>query len=196
MTGRVIAAVLAGCLAGAAFGVSENEMTEEEKKALPAWCAVSMAFDRQPRAPGHFDDMVQRYGEGWKHVHHYCWALASVMRYHSADPDLRNKSHWAKSAIGDIDYVLRNAQPDFLLNREMMLRKVRLQISERWLTDAEKTARELVQRWPEFADSHGALAEVQLAASSAAEARRTLSAAAAVVKDGSRLDQIRRGLRL
>ncbi len=193
---KLFLAFMIGSVTTAATAVIEREMTAEEKGALPAWCAFTMSFDRTMRAPGHFDDHVARYGEGWNHVHHYCRGLVDIMRYYTSDPLYKNKSHWANSAIGEIDYVLRNAPGDFLLNKEMLFRKVRLQISERKFRDAEKTARDIVQRWPEAADSHGALAEALIGAKQHAEAKRALEAASAIVKDGQRLTQIKLALGL
>lgn len=196
---RIWRYLVAGILLGtsiSAQALRPEEMTPAERKALPAWCEFTHSFDRTPGAPGHFNDHVARYGVGWTHVHHFCWALGSLMRYSRYDTTAQMKQSLVAAALDDIDYVLRNAPRDFVLRYEILVRKVRVLVMHGALADAEALSREVLAEWPDRADSHGLVAEVLLASGRRREASDVLAAADAAVRDRARLKQIRGALKL
>lgn len=178
-----------------AQGLMPDEMTEAERRALPRWCEFTQTFDRAPRNPGHYNDHVARYGEGWTHVHHYCWALASLIRYHSFDTTPQMRHTLASSAIGDLDYVLRNAPEDFILRFDILVRKARVLTMLGSPADALQLGEQIRAEWPDRSDSHGLVAEILLVLNRREEAREVLRAAESVVKDMERLDHIKAALR-
>lgn len=53
-------------------------------------------------------------GKDMMHIHHYCWGLYNVHRAHGIT-DKPNREEILKGAIGDMQYVLSNASPEFKL---------------------------------------------------------------------------------
>lgn len=176
--------------------LTPQEMTDAERRALPPWCEFTQTFDRASNAPGRYHDHVTRYGPGWTHVHHFCWALASLVRYSRFDTTAQMKETLASSALADIDYVLRNAPDDFVLRFDILARKTRILIMIQKLSEAERLSREIIAEWPNRPESHGLAAEVFLAKNQSENARRVLIEAESLVENKSRLAQIRTALGL
>lgn len=193
---RYFLASVALALAMSAHALTPNEMTEAERRALPRWCEFTQSFDRSPRNPGHYHDHVARYGVGWTHVHHYCWALASLIRYYNFETSAQMKRTLANSALQDIDYVLRNAPEDFILRFEIFVRKARVLMALGALSEAHALSERIQTEWPDRSDSHGLVAEVLLQMNQRQNAKNLLIAAEPLVKDRERLSQIRSALNL
>lgn len=179
-----------------AAAIGTNEMTAEERALLPKWCNYAQSFDREPGAPGHYNDYRARYGPGWSHVHHYCFALASLVRQNQASNSAQYRRFLGESAIRDLDYVLRNAPADFFMRYEILYRKARVLIAEKTWDQANAVAAEMIKLAPERADGHGLVAEVLLGRGRPAEARKVLDAATKQVEEKERLAQIRTLLKL
>jgi hypothetical protein len=191
----LVAAFLIGSLPDA-HGLKPDQMTTEELRALPRWCSFTQTFERNPRAPGHYDDHLARYGPGWTHVHHYCWALGSMLRYSQFSTSAQMKRSLATSAIADIDYVLRNAPEDFVLRNEIVTRKARILIIAGSPGEGLSIAEQVAKEWPDQADSHGLVAEALLALKRRGDAKKVLDEAESRVKDNDRLARIRSALKL
>lgn len=183
-------------IATAAHALRPEEMTPAERSSLPSWCEHTQSFRGPHGAQRAYNDYVSRYGPGWTHVHHYCWALASIIRYSRYDTTAELKRTLASSALADLDYVLRNAPEDFILRYEILARKIRLLVMIGEYSDAENLSETVRSKWPERADSYGLIAEVKLASNQRDDARRILDVGELVVKDKERLAQIRSALGL
>lgn len=86
--------------------------TDEDYALLPPYCKVAQG------APNHEDPSAkvwgERLGDGFSHVHHYCWGLFDVSNaYKTFDKASRNGLLGA--AIREMQYVQRNAPPTFVL---------------------------------------------------------------------------------
>src|SRR5690606_4910780 len=172
----LLASALLAC-ATLARALNPNEMTEAERRALPHWCEFTQSFDRAPGNPGHYNDHVARYGDGWTHVHHYCWALASLIRYYNFETSAQMKRHLANSALQDLNYVLRNAPTEFVLRFDILVRKTRVLQLLGSLPEALVLSEQIRAEWPERSDSHGLIAEVLVQQGRSKEAIEVLRAA-------------------
>ncbi len=94
--------------------------------------------------------MVTRYGDGWTHMHHYCYALVDNMRLDRYSA--RNNPCYASwpRALANIDYVLRNTDTtrDFPFRQEALARKARLLARFSDPAAALATAGQLMAEWP------------------------------------------------
>lgn len=72
---------------------------------LPAYCkgTASVREVSQDKTP--FSEYIKKYGDSYKHLHHYCWALLSEK---IALQNPSNAKFQLNIAIRDIDYFLRN----------------------------------------------------------------------------------------
>jgi hypothetical protein len=193
---KLLAAVVLGCTAISATALSFDEMTPAELQALPKWCAHTMTYPRERGSTDQYRSYVEGYGEGWTHVHHYCWALGSMVRHNQPLLPGQQKSGLVQRAIADIDYVLRNAPREFFLRREISSRKARLLQFSGSLQPALELAKEIEREWPGHADSHGLVAEILLSMNRRQEARKVLDDASKTVADVDRLKKIRAVLKI
>ena len=183
-------------LLAAVDATAQRRATNEELAALPRWCHATRGFSELPGPGNSFKDYMARYGPGWSHVHHYCWALTSIMRYDRFGNSRQAKAGYAMSALGDIRYVLNRVEPDFVLWADIVNKKTRLLIRERELDQAMASAREMLAAYPERADSYGLMAEVLFEVGRRGDARKILEEGETKVKDPERLEKIRSVMKL
>ncbi len=160
---------LAACLfAGAALASSPRDVTPEERALLSPWCNHTNGM------PG-YREMLSRYGQGWSHMHHYCYAEIDSLRL--MQPGLNKPRGYAsvRRAISNLDYVLRNTGPDFVFWSDVMILKTRILDRSGDLAQAVKTAQQLVSGAPKLADGYTLLAGLLLKAGKREEARTILS---------------------
>jgi tetratricopeptide (TPR) repeat protein len=107
---------------------------------LPEYCQYTQSF---PLAMGGFKGgpstnqrpWVERIGDTFWALHHYCWALVNENRAAAAGVSRDEKRFLIKGAISDCNYVLANATADFPLLPEI---KYKIAVYNRMLgNDAE-----------------------------------------------------------
>ena len=121
--GVALAIGLLPMLAGA---TKPQNVTSGELALLPEYCIDTQGFmhgdqystNVSPRA----GKWVAMMGPTFWHHHHYCWGLIWMQRARQPGirPELRRGGF--TDAVGDFDYVVRNATPDFILLPEVYLR--------------------------------------------------------------------------
>lgn len=111
---------------GAAHAAKPEEWTEAEVRLAAPYCIDTMGFrygdayggNASPRA-GHW---VALMGPTFWHMHHYCWALVNLARAERSSTSATAREYLRHSAVGDIQYVVNNAKPDFILLPEVYTR--------------------------------------------------------------------------
>lgn len=93
---------------------------------LPPFCPHTQLF--RDRVPGGNDpDAIQRwqsvFGNMYLHMHHYCWGLMHMHRAKVLARDERVRRFNFASAIGEFDYVIERARPDFVLLPEILTKR-------------------------------------------------------------------------
>lgn len=92
---------------------------------LPAYCRGTQLIREISQDPTPFEVYVAKYGPGFKHLHHYCWALTTEHRVARENP--KDGKFWLQQAIVDIDYVIReNRDPNFFFLPEIYTSKARI----------------------------------------------------------------------
>ncbi len=196
---RWATALLPCCLilfASGSYARVGGEYTKAELATLPKWCHSTQSFTQESQTRRTYDDYVARYGQGWTHLHHYCWALVAMMRYDRINNTAQDRRGYAASALADMRYVLDRTQPDFVLWFEIVSKRTRLLIRERIFDQALESANSALAAFPNRADSHGLKAEVLLETGRRGEAKKVLDDAKTVVADSDRLEKIRLVLKL
>jgi tetratricopeptide (TPR) repeat protein len=112
--------------AGPALAQRPPNVTAGELALLPEYCPDTQGFNygdqyggnMSPRAP----QWVALMGQTFWHHHHYCWGLVKMQR--ARRPGIGNDRRRGGfiDAIGDFDYVIRKAPPDFPILPELYLR--------------------------------------------------------------------------
>ncbi len=134
-----------------------ENVTPAEMALLPDYCVDVQGFkygdaswNTSPRA----SYWVARMGPTFWHQHHYCWALIKKHRAMEpgVPPQVRNGR--ISNAIGDLEYVVRNAAPGFPLLPEVFYRIGEFQL----LIDNQTAAKEALDNavrlkpnyWPAY----------------------------------------------
>jgi tetratricopeptide (TPR) repeat protein len=117
--------VLASCAwAQRDMGEIKN-VTAGEMSMLPSYCADANGFS-STFAEGRFSDSQRQWfakmGSTFGHIHHYCWALLNAGRAHNPMAKAAERQILLGRAIGDCNYVVERAPPDFVLLPEIYLR--------------------------------------------------------------------------
>ncbi len=101
-----------------------NNITEGEMAFLPVYCADAQGFkygdayfNTSPRA-GHWIGLMG--SKSFWAIHHYCWALIKLRRANLPGVEPVMRKGGMRDAIADIDYVLINGTPDFVLRPELL----------------------------------------------------------------------------
>ncbi|MFT3847208.1 MAG: tetratricopeptide repeat protein [Propionivibrio sp.] len=156
-----------GIAATAAASEKPENITEAEWALLPPYCPYTMGFK------GHKQPHIAKWsgimGEGFFHMHHYCWALIDLRRAERSGLPATDRKFLRGRALGGFQYVVRNAPEDFVLAPEIYTWIGRTEIlldRPKNAFEAFSTARQLkpdywppYYHWAEFLQSHGKRAE-------------------------------------
>lgn len=112
------------CLySGFALAGKPENINQGEMALIPAYCADTQgfkygnaSFNPSPRA----SYWVGLMGPSFWDMHHYCWALLNLRRAGGATSAQQRRGLW-ESAVGDIQYVVKNSGPNFVLLPEILV---------------------------------------------------------------------------
>lgn len=159
-----------------------------EDRLLPTECLYTNSTAHSVARPDVYAALVQRYGEGWTHMHHYCTALRLTLEYHRRGHSPQRRATLGNRIIGELDYVIRNSPPDFELLPMVLTRKIESLTLLGRAREAFETAIELTERFPDLAEGHARVAAMMRRAGRAAEADAVLARARAMVANPAELD--------
>ncbi len=99
------------------------DLNDGEMALVPSYCADTQgfkygnaSFNPSPRA----NHWVSLMGPSFWDMHHYCWALLNMRRAAVTSSAQKRKGLW-ESAAGDIQYVIKNSAPNFVLLPEILV---------------------------------------------------------------------------
>lgn len=164
-------------------------MTKEEVALAAPWCRYTQTIGHDRRA---YQRMLEMYGFGFSHMHHYCWAQVDAMRLYKRKrgPDYAS----ARRGIGNCNYVLNRTDPSFIFWKDTMVLKIRLTDLHVSRLQAIQHAQELVKGVPEFADGYTILADLLFKANRSADAHKVLAQGAEQASDKERFQRLRSAL--
>lgn len=90
----------------------------QELQTLPPYCTPRI----NETDPAGWAQGAAQFGEGWNHMHHYCYALNFINRYYRSR-DAATKRDALKQAIGNIDYMLDHTGKGYFMRGQWMLDK-------------------------------------------------------------------------
>jgi hypothetical protein len=141
--------------------------------------------------------MLARYGEGWSHMHHYCWALVDVMRMSRPPAAGRRGGYFdAKRALQNIDYVVNQTEAPFPFRPEMLAQRARLLSRTGDLGGAIGTATVLVKEWPTLPEGYVLLAGLLQRADRREDAAAVLRKGDELVADKARYATLRQAYKV
>lgn len=154
----IIVGALLACVSLHALALKPKDITLEERALLPKYCADTMGFDKYGDAFSNTSPNAKKWvammGNGFWHMHHYCWARVNFSRAMRVNFPREHRQAKLKDARGDFHYVVNNAGPDFILLPEIFTWIGRVSIAMKEPREAEIAflkARELKpDYWPPY----------------------------------------------
>lgn len=152
----------------AAFTISSTlaakplNVTDAEMKLLPQYCPDTQGFGAgygSPRAKY----WISLMGEGFWHLHHYCWALISIQRSTRHNIGANERLSLLTSAIGDAMYVVNKTKSDFILLPEIYTRIGQAQLKLKEPNKADETFARVRTLKPDYWPAYSHWAEYLLA---------------------------------
>lgn len=187
MKPRTISLVLAlALLSGPAFGWPPDT-TDEEIAVLPKYCF----YTQGSKVPGAYESLLSKYGHGWSHMHHYCYALVNINRLNRMAVSKAGIPGAIQMAQADLLYVLGGTAYPFPWRPEIMVALARLYAREGKPDKAAKTAQALIAEWPKAPDGYTMLADVLIRSGRKDAATQVLSKADEEVTDKERLQRLK-----
>ena len=97
-----------------------KEMTEEELRLLPKYCADTQSFPQNYQAKRGY--WVRIMGPDFQHMHHYCRGLNKASRAQKTNLPQRLRAQLWNDAANEYQYMVTNATSDFVLLPEIYTR--------------------------------------------------------------------------
>jgi tetratricopeptide (TPR) repeat protein len=107
-------------------------------------------------------------------MHHYCQGLTYLLRLKFHVYPLREKQASWRQANKEFDYVLRNAQPDFVLRPEILTRKGEVLVNLERRPEATQAFQEAIERKANYWPAYVGLAKIYQASGDTEKAKEVI----------------------
>lgn len=133
-------------------------ITTEEIALLPKYCpytqgskpGITVGAKNHPQS----EAWLNTIGPGFWHLHHYCWALVQIRRADKSTTPDQLRNGYRQSAIGNMEYVIRNSPGDLVLLPEIYTWIGRLELRQKRPERAqqyfEKAKSLKIDYWPAY----------------------------------------------
>ena len=117
-------ALVLACHFVCAFSAAQKPpgLSSGEVALLPLYCTEAMGM-RPGSAEGAMGPNANHWfglmGRSFIHMHHYCWALATLRRAKSPSTPVQHREGLITHAIGDLGYVISNSESTFVMLPEI-----------------------------------------------------------------------------
>lgn len=169
------AAVLGLVIAEPALAGRLTDFSQEELLTLPRQCLAQRFINEELTTPAvpeaERTELAKALGHSYIHYHHYCWALLYIARASQPGGDKFNYHR----AVDNFDYVIRNADPGFVLLLDVYVQKGNVLERTGQGAGAEAAYREAIRVDPSYAPAYVALSHHYVAAGDQAAARAIIA---------------------
>ena len=144
---------------------------------LPRYCIYAQSF--RGTVPGGSNQAeIRRWtsvmGPTFEHMHHYCWGLMKNNRANVLARTQQDRLFYLGDAIGEFDYVIQRAPPDFVLLPEILTKKGENLLRLGKTREAVRELIRAIELKPDYWPPYEALSEHYRAAGDIAKAREML----------------------
>jgi hypothetical protein len=123
----LVTPMLALVVCGAAQAQNPPNITAGELALLPAFCSDTIDMPKFGTTPG-ANYWLARVGEGFRAMHHYCWARINQRRLSIAVVDNASRNRSLGYMIDDLNYVINHSPPGFVLLPEVYSARAEFQL--------------------------------------------------------------------
>lgn len=104
-------------LTGFAMPAMAGQWTDSEIRSMPPYCAARL--HKSSAQENHWRSVL---GPDYLHTHHFCAAIGYINRYYAART-ARSKTFNLQNAMGNLNYMITHASPDYSLMPEVYLNR-------------------------------------------------------------------------
>lgn len=198
---RFRAIALGFCLAGmshAALALKPADITPEERAMVPRFCADTQGFSKYGDASYNTSPNARKWvammGNGFWHMHHYCWGIVNFHRAMRSNFPAQHKNATLKDARGDFYYVVNNTGADFILLPEIFTWIGRISVAMKEYDEAENAFAKARSIKPDYWPPYYHHGEMLLMLGNKAEAREIVHAGLQRAPDAKPLQLLYRDL--
>lgn len=179
-----VATALCVCTPAAAYGGLDGyELTREEVALLPDYCRHTQLIIERHGSTVEQRAWVERTGPSFLHMHHYCIAVIAIVRSHRHSNTRSDRNGYLQFAVGNLLYVVRNAEPGYVFMPEVYYRLGQAQARVGRPEEAIKALDEALRGDPRHARAAFELSQVHRARGNLSTAEQVLRAALERVPD-------------
>lgn len=125
---------------------------------LPKYCPYTQLFREKVPGGSNAAEMAKWHamlGDTFRALHHYCWGLMKFNRASFLAQTDQARQFYLADAVNEFDFVLRNAQDDFILLPEILTKKgqvlIKLGKAPIGVMELERAAQLKRDYWPPYA---------------------------------------------
>lgn len=159
----------------AAHAATPQNPTAFEISRLPSFCLDTEWFagpKNSPRQSPRAAAWEQQMGYGFWSLHHYCWGLVSLDRFHASPGTGEARNFKIHQIVSEYYYVLNNSPPDFILRPEILWRLGEAELLRENFGAAYEAFFQARKQKPDYWPAYSAWAEVLIKAKKTADARK------------------------
>lgn len=128
---------------------------DDEIKMLPPLCLIKLRKEKSPE----YQVAQETYGPDFMHVHHYCAGINFINRYYRATSS-QDKRFVLQEAMGNLSYMVKHAQPDFVLMPDVYLQRGITYSLQKKTGEALADMQKAIELNPKQARSYSVLADL------------------------------------
>jgi tetratricopeptide (TPR) repeat protein len=140
---------------------------------LPRYCIYTQLF-RDNVPGGNNPEEIKRWysimGDTFHAMHHYCWGLMKTNRATLLARTQESRMFYLNDSIGEFDFVIQRAKPDFVMLPEILTKKgenlIRLGRGPQGILELQRAIKLKPDYWPPYAamsDHYKATGEIRKA---------------------------------
>jgi tetratricopeptide (TPR) repeat protein len=175
-------ALMLAALLWAGAALADSRFSDQDVAMLPAYCLDTQSFAADYGSPGGHEARTRQLGPTYHHLHHYCLALVALNQAATSKSEQRKKRLY-NSALGDIDYVLDRATPDFVLLPEILVKRGEALSRLKKAPLAEMSFKKAIAIKPDYWPAYRDLAGLYIDSGKRDSARTTLEKGLSVVSE-------------
>lgn len=196
--GKMVCKLASRCLVSFGFAVvlasnskialGQVTLKKEEIVALPEYCQQSLhSGQATEQFRAHWGSAL---GPTFQHIHHYCFGMAFLSRALHFGLTRSQRQFNLERAVEEIEYVVRHAEPGFVLMPELLSRQgVALTQLKRYAA-AEGKFQEAIAVEPNYWPAYRGLAEMYIDMKQPGRAREILQKGIPIVSDPRALQRL------
>lgn len=145
--------VLGMALFGSANGAEPFAPTPSERVLLPEYCQDRLANKN-------FKKWGTVLGDGYNHIHHYCFALNFINRAKAKVRDVPGRKHALQSASNNLDYVMERTDDKYVLAPDFHIARGEIRMMQGDMVEAQLSFTRATELKPDYPKGWLALSDL------------------------------------